>query len=77
MGPDGTVLASFTPTGWLNDEENNIVHTARWTGVGAWFSWVAAAITAIATVGYALRWWSRWGQPSTWLEMINARRKPK
>lgn len=66
----GTVRASFRPNGWINDEENNIVNTPQWSNAGAWFPWLAAAGAGAIAVWYSLRWWSRWGRSSTWLEVM-------
>lgn len=56
VGPGASVRAAFRPGGLLGDEANNIVHTDRSIGMGLWFPWVAAAITAGMTWYYRRRW---------------------
>lgn len=68
--PGGTVRASFRPSGWINDSENNVVHTLQWTYAGGWISWAGAALTGTLAAWWAFRWWSRWGQPATWSEIV-------
>lgn len=36
---DGTIRADYTPTGFNNDAENNIVHTPTWGGAKYWLPW--------------------------------------
>lgn len=53
-----TVRASYQPGGPMGDDENNIVHTAFWSGAGLWFPWVAATLSA-AAIWYQHRRWRR------------------
>ncbi len=39
VNSDGTVRASYTPTGFNNDAENNIVHTSTWAWARFWMPW--------------------------------------
>lgn len=48
--PVGSVRAVYRPTGPLNDDVNNIVHTEFWSTAGLWFPWVLAAFFGIWTV---------------------------
>jgi hypothetical protein len=43
-GPDGTVRASYRPTGFNDDDSNNIVHVEAWTLAFVWFPWAFVAI---------------------------------
>lgn len=52
-----SVRASYQPGGPMGDDENNIVHTAAWTGAGLWFPWVAAVLS-VAAIWYQYRRWS-------------------
>ena len=54
----GTIRASYQPGGPMGDDENNIVHTAFWSGSGLWFPWVAATLSA-AAIWYQRRRWHR------------------
>jgi hypothetical protein len=46
MGSDDSVRASYTPTGFNNDAENNIVHTAFWGTARYWLPWVLCVLVA-------------------------------
>ncbi|MGX5680687.1 GNAT family N-acetyltransferase [Schumannella luteola] len=53
VGPDGTVVASYRPTGFLNDYDNWIVHTEWTSGLGLWVPWglgVGASIAAFIQI---------------------------
>jgi hypothetical protein len=39
VNSDGTVRASFTPKGFNNDAENNIVHSSTWAWARLWIPW--------------------------------------
>ena len=56
VGSDGTVRASYTPTGFNNDAENNIVHIAATTGAQFWFPWVGAILIAGLVVFQSRKW---------------------
>jgi hypothetical protein len=53
---DGTARASFTPGGFNNDSENNIVHTSLWFGAKLWAPWVLCAIILAFGVLQARTW---------------------
>lgn len=57
-GQDGTARASYQPSGFNNDSDNNIVHVQWASGMGLWFPWVMVALSAGAVV-YAARRWKR------------------
>lgn len=48
VGPDGTVVASYRPTGFLNDFNNQIVHTEWTSWLGPWVPWGVGVGTSIA-----------------------------
>ena len=55
---DGTARASYTPTGFNNDRELNIVHSGFGFSAKYWFPWVfAAGIAAGVTIQW--RTWRR------------------
>jgi hypothetical protein len=56
VGSNGTVRASYTPTGFNNDAENNIVHVAATTGGRFWVPWVAALLIAGLVVFQSRQW---------------------
>jgi hypothetical protein len=56
VGSDGTVRASYTPTGFNNDAENSIVHVAATTGGRFWVPWVAALLIAGLVVFQSRQW---------------------
>ena len=56
LDADGTARASFRPTGLVNDEMNNIVHTSFGTGLAPWIDWVLFVIAAFWTWFYASKW---------------------
>lgn len=41
---DGSVRALYTPTGFNNDAENNIVHTSAWAWARFWMPWVMCVL---------------------------------
>jgi len=51
-----TVRASYTPTGFNNDAQNNIVHVAATTGAQFWFPWVGAIVIAGLVVIQTRKW---------------------
>jgi hypothetical protein len=44
VNSDGTVRASYTPTGFNNDAENNIVHTVTWSCARYWLPWIMTVL---------------------------------
>ena len=46
VNSDGTVRATYTPTGFNNDAENNIVHTSTWAWARFWLPWAMAILFA-------------------------------
>jgi hypothetical protein len=58
-GPDGTVRADYQPSGIINDADNNIVHTAMWSGVMLWLPWVLCLVCAVLIAGRTFAWRSR------------------
>jgi len=55
-GSNGEVRASYTPTGFNNDAENNIVHVSITTGAQFWFPWAAALLIVALLVFQSRRW---------------------
>lgn len=51
-----SVRASYQPGGLLGDDENQVVHTATWTGAGLWFPWVGAIVSGAAMWHNHRRW---------------------
>jgi hypothetical protein len=58
---DGTVSASYTPTGFNNDLDNNIVHTQFGTSARLWLPWTLAALMAAIVAVQSLLWRRRDG----------------
>jgi hypothetical protein len=58
VGSNGEARASYTPTGFNNDAENNFVHVSVSTGAQFWFPW-AAAILVAGLVVLQMRNWRR------------------
>jgi hypothetical protein len=56
VGANGEVRASYTPTGFNNDAENNIVHVSVSTSAQFWFPWAVAVLVAGLMVFQARKW---------------------
>jgi hypothetical protein len=56
VGTGGTVRAVYTPTGFSNDSENNIVHVPIWGGARYWAPWVFALVIVGVIVYYSRKW---------------------
>lgn len=54
--PGGSVRAGYRPTGIMNDEDNNIVHTPGWIDASPTVSFLAAAGIAGYGLFKALEW---------------------
>jgi hypothetical protein len=46
VNSDGTVRASYTPTGFNNDAQNNIVHASTWAFARFWLPWALTLLFA-------------------------------
>jgi hypothetical protein len=55
-GSDGTVRASYRPTGFNNDDQNNIVHVESWTSGFVWVPWALAVVFIGIVVIQPWRW---------------------
>lgn len=55
-GSDGVIRASYTPSGFNSDAENNIVHTGMWSGAKFWFPWVFCVVVALLVITQARSW---------------------
>jgi hypothetical protein len=53
---DGTVRASYRPTSFNSDADNNIVHVEAWSGGWLWAPWIGLLVIVGATVLQAFRW---------------------
>lgn len=53
---DGSVRATYRPTGVINDEENNIVHVGGADGLYSAMLWVAAAGAGAGLALYIADW---------------------
>lgn len=69
---DGSARASYRPTGFSNDADNQIVHREEWSNAGQWLPWVLAVIF----LGYTVHQAHSWGDLS-WLGRLSRRRRPE
>jgi hypothetical protein len=46
VNSDGTVRATYTPKGFNNDAQNNIVHTSTWAWARFWLPWAMVLLFA-------------------------------
>jgi len=53
---DSTARASYTPTGFNNDAQNNIVHVGTFPGAQSWFPWCGAILIAGLVVFQSRKW---------------------
>jgi hypothetical protein len=53
---DGTVRAAYRPSGFNNDDENNIVHVETFAFAWIWAPWVLAATISGVIVYYLRKW---------------------
>jgi hypothetical protein len=58
VGQGGAVRAAYTPTGFNNDADNNIVHVPMWAGARYWVPWALALFVA-GTIVLRARAWRR------------------
>jgi len=58
VGKGGTVGAIYTPTGFSNDAENNIVHLPVWAAARYWSPWALVGFF-IGMIAYWARKWRR------------------
>jgi hypothetical protein len=56
IGSVGTSRASYTPTGFNNDAQNDIVHTGTFSSANYWFPWVFCVLVVALVAGYAYKW---------------------
>ena len=61
VSSDGTVQATYTPTGFNNDKDNNVVHTAAWSWLKPWMPW----LLSIAFAGFIAVRVFEWRKPKT------------
>lgn len=54
---DGSVRASYRPHGFLNDDENNIVHVEAFAYGWLWGPWAGVLFIIGVVVYYSRKWW--------------------
>lgn len=57
LAPDGTVRAGYRPSGFNNDDENNIVHVEATAYGWIWFPWLLTVYVIGVIIYYAAKWW--------------------
>ena len=57
VNSDSTARASYTPTGFNNDAQNNVVHAADWAWISPWVPWLMSLLAIAFIVGHAVSLW--------------------
>ncbi|MEV8271903.1 hypothetical protein [Microbacterium sp. NPDC077184] len=69
-GDGGTVRAGYRPTGFNNDDQNNVVHVESLAHGWIWFPWIMTVYVIGVIVYYLAKWW-----PGLFASVLRKRRR--